>query len=79
MKRTNENMIYTQGYIEDGCIVVPAVFLEEGVSVELAIKAVAGKFEVAMFPSQESEECSDICDGNCDSCPFHDKGEIDDE
>lgn len=70
-----ENMIYTQGVIdENGSIYIAGIYLEEGATVDLAIKVVPGKFEVAMFPSEEDKECNDICDGDCENCPFQDKG-----
>lgn len=71
--KNNENMIYTKGFVNDGCIDIPGVYLEEGITVELAIKAVSGKLEVAMFPSQEdkimADECDEvICTGDCNDC-----------
>ncbi len=68
----NENMIYTKGIIdENGNIFVPCVYLEAGTEVDLAIKVVAGKFEIAMFPSDTGENCNDICEGDCENCPFN--------
>ena len=52
-----ENTVYTKGFVnDDGCIEIPGVFLEDGVEVELAIKVVSGKFEIAMFPSEDDED-----------------------
>lgn len=78
-----ENMVYTTGMIdENGSITVPGVYLESGTVVELAIKTVPGKFEIALFPTDmeddggdfDDEDCDededDICDGDCVHCPF---------
>lgn len=71
----NENMIYTKGIIdENGNIFVPCVYLEAGTEVDHAIKVVAGKFEIAMFPSDTEKDCDDICEGECEKCPFNDEG-----
>ncbi len=59
-----ENMVYTSAIVDDnGNIFVPGVYLEAGTSVELAIKVVPGKFEIAMFPNDEDEEMlyDEIC------------------
>ncbi|MCM1530538.1 MAG: hypothetical protein NC093_11170 [Alistipes sp.] len=51
------NTVYTKGFVNnDGCVEIPGVFLEDGAEVELAIKVVSGKFEIAMFPSEEDED-----------------------
>ena len=34
----------------------PGVFLEDGAEVDLAIKTKAGRFEIAMFPSEEAQQ-----------------------
>ena len=57
MNENNENIVYTKGYVDDdGRIAVPGVFLEEGAEVDLAIKVKAGRFEIAMFPSDEVQQ-----------------------
>lgn len=80
------NIVYTKGFVnDDGCIEIPGVFLEDGAEVELAIKTKAGRFEVAMFPSEEQakevkdcgisdEAIMECCDSHddCDSCPLND-------
>lgn len=49
-----KNMIYTKGFINNsGDIEVPGVFLEEGAEVELKISVARGKFEIALFPSED--------------------------
>jgi len=82
----NNNIVYTKGFVnDDGCIEIPGVFLEDGAEVELAIKTKAGRFEVAMFPSEEQakevkdcgisdEAIMECCDSHddCDSCPLND-------
>ena len=91
----NNNIVYTKGFVnDDGCIEIPGVFLEDGAEVDLAIKTKAGRFEVAMFPSEEQvkemkdcgisdEAIMECCDShdNCDSCPLNDycREEFDDE
>ena len=57
MNENNENIVYTKGYVDDdGRIAVPGVFLEEGAEVDLAIKVKAGRFEIAMFLSEEVQQ-----------------------
>lgn len=49
-----DNIVYTKGFVNDnGCIEIPSVFLEDGADVDLAIKTKAGRFEIAMFPSED--------------------------
>ena len=51
------NIVYTKGFVnDDGCIEIPGVFLEDGAEVDLAIKTKAGRFEIAMFPSDEVQQ-----------------------
>ena len=60
-----KNMIYTKGFINNsGDIEVPGVFFEEGAEVELKISVARGKFEIALFPSEDNEDC--------DGCPLND-------
>lgn len=61
----NENIIYAKGIVnDDGCIEIPGVFLEEGAQLDLAIKVKAGRFEIAMFPSEDEDqaECQQMKD-----------------
>ncbi len=52
-----KNTVYTKGFVNDnGNIEIPGVFLEDGAEVELAIAVQSGRFEVAMFPSEVSED-----------------------
>lgn len=52
-----KNKIHTKGFInDDGCIEIPGVFLESGVKVNIIISVQSGKFEVAIFPSEEHDE-----------------------
>ncbi len=56
-----ENTVYTKGFVnDDGNIEIPGVFLEDGAEVELAIKVVSGKFEIAMFPSEDDDDDENI-------------------
>lgn len=74
-----KNTIYTKGFVnDDGCIEIPGVFLEDGAEVNVAISVESGKFEVAMFPSEEVDEgnkfekfCREY--DNCDECPVQDE------
>ena len=67
----DENIVKTTGMIDDnGNIFVPGVYLESGTLVDLKIKVMPGKFEIAMFPNAEDE-----CDGDCESCPLSDECE----
>ena len=53
----DKNIVYTKGFVnDDGCIEIPGVFLEDGAEVDLAIKIKAGRFEIAMFPSEEVQQ-----------------------
>lgn len=86
MNKNNENIVYTKGYVDDdGRIAVPGVFLEEGAEVDLAIKVKAGRFEIAMFPSENKEEHQQDCGiseeeimrvcsahDDCSACPLND-------
>ncbi len=78
-----KNMIYTKGFINNsGDIEVPGVFLEEGAEVELKISVVRGKFEIALFPSEDKvpfrdcgiseEEIQRTCAmfDDCGECPL---------
>lgn len=57
------NIVYTKGFVnDDGCIEIPGVFLEDGAEVDLAIKTKAGRFEIAMFPSEDNEEHQEMQD-----------------
>lgn len=57
-----KNTIHAKGYIDDdGKIAVPGVFLEDGAKVELEITVIPGKFEIAMYPSEEGKTHSSIC------------------
>lgn len=52
-----KNTIYTKGFVnDDGCIEIPGVFLEDGAEVNVAISVESGKFEVAMFPSEDDDD-----------------------
>lgn len=82
------NIVYTKGFVnDDGCIEIPGVFLEDGAEVDLAIKTKAGRFEIAMFPSEEKEERQVMKDcgiseeeimrvcsehDDCSACPLND-------
>lgn len=74
-----KNTVYTKGFVnDDGCIEIPGVFLEDGAEVNVAISVESGKFEVAIFPSEEVDEgnkfekfCSEY--DNCDECPVQDE------
>ncbi len=56
-----KNTVYTKGFVnDDGNIEIPGVFLEDGAEVELAIKVVSGKFEIAMFPSEDDDDDENI-------------------
>lgn len=86
MNKNNENIVYTKGYVDDdGRIAVPGVFLEDGAEVDLAIKVKAGRFEIAMFPSENKEEHQQDCGiseeeimkvcsahDDCSDCPLND-------
>ena len=80
-----KNMIYTKGFINNsGDIEVPGVFLEEGAEVELKISVARGKFEIALFSSEDKvpfrdcgiseEEIQRTCSmyEDCDGCPLND-------
>lgn len=80
-----KNMIYTKGFINNsGDIEVPGVFLEEGAEVELKISVARGKFEIALFASEDKvpfrdcgiseEEIQRTCSmyEDCDGCPLND-------
>ena len=83
-----ENIIYAKGFVnDDGFIEIPSVFLEEGAEVDLAIKVQAGRFEIAIFPSEDKEErqvtknCGiseeeimRVCSAHddCSDCPLND-------
>lgn len=57
MNKNNENIVYTKGYVDDdGRIAIPGVFLEDGAEVDFAIKVKAGRFEIAMFPSEGEDQ-----------------------
>ncbi len=80
------NIVYTKGFVnDDGCIEIPGVFLEDGAEVDLAIKTKAGRFEIAMFPSENKEEHQQDCGiseeeimkvcsahNDCSDCPLND-------
>lgn len=82
------NIVYTKGFVnDDGCIEIPGVFLEDGAEVDLAIKTKAGRFEIAMFPSEDKEERQEMKDCgisdeeimrvcsqhfDCTDCPLND-------
>lgn len=78
-----KNYIYTNGFINDsGAIEVPGVFLEEGVKVKLKIEVADGRFEIALFPSEEQkntdcgiseEEIQRTCAmfDDCSDCPLN--------
>ncbi len=52
-----ENTVYTKGFVnDDGCIEIPGVFLEDGAEVNVTISVESGKFEIAMFPSEDDED-----------------------
>lgn len=86
MNENNENIVYTKGYVDDdGRIAVPGVFLADGAEVDLAIKVKAGRFEIAMFPSEDNaerqqdcgiseEEIMRVCSAHddCSACPLND-------
>lgn len=80
-----KNMIYTKGFINNsGDIEVPGVFFEEGAEVELKISVARGKFEIALFLSEDKvpfrdcgiseEEIQRTCSmyEDCDGCPLND-------
>ena len=55
-----KNVICTKGFINDsGDIEVPGVFFEEGAEVELKIWVKRGRFEMALFPSENERKCHD--------------------
>ena len=55
-----KNVICTKGFINDsGDIEVPGVFFEEGAEVELKISVERGRFEIALFPSEDKRKCRD--------------------
>lgn len=80
------NIVYTKGFVnDDGCIEIPGVFLEDGAEVDLAIKTKAGRFEIAMFPSEDTKEHQQDCGiseeeimrvcsahNDCSECPLND-------
>lgn len=82
------NIVYTKGFVnDDGCIEIPGVFLEDGAEVDLAIKTKVGRFEIAMFPSEDNEEHQEMQDcgiseeeimrvcsahNDCSECPLND-------
>ena len=82
------NIVYTKGFVnDDGCIEIPGVFLEDGAEVDLAIKTKTGRFEIAMFPSEDKEERQEMKDcgiseeeimrvcsthNDCSECPLND-------
>lgn len=84
----DKNIVYTKGFVnDDGCIEIPGVFLEDGAEIDLAIKTKAGRFEIAMFPSEDKEECKEMKDcgiseeeimrvcsahDDCSGCPLND-------
>lgn len=52
-----DNTVYTKGFVNDnGCIEIPGVFLEDGAEVDLVIKVKSGRFEIAMFPSEDENQ-----------------------
>ena len=52
-----KNTVYTKGFVnDDGNIEIPGVFLEDGAEVDIAITVDSGKFEVAMFPSEDDDD-----------------------
>lgn len=52
-----KNKIKTKGFVnDDGCIEIPGVFLEDGAEVDVEIGVESGKFEVAMFPSENGDD-----------------------
>ena len=52
-----KNKVYTKGFVnDDGCIEIPGVFLEDGAEVDVTISVESGKFEVAMFPSEDDDD-----------------------
>ncbi len=79
-----DNTVYTKGFVNDnGCIEIPGVFLEDGAEVDLAIKVKSGRFEIAMFPSEDNaehqqdcgiseEEIMRVCSAHddCSDCPL---------
>ena len=80
-----KNVISTKGFINNsGDIEVPGLFFEEGAEVELKIWVERGKFEIALFPSEEKKQCRDCGISeeeiqrtcamyeDCDECPLKD-------
>lgn len=80
-----KNVICTKGFINDwGDIEVPGVFFEEGAEVELKILVERGRFEIALFPSENERKCRDCGISeeeiqrtcamyeDCDECPLKD-------
>ena len=80
-----KNVICTKGFINNsGDIEVPGLFFEEGAEVELKIWVERGKFEIALFPSEEKKQCGDCgiseeeiqrtCAmyDDCEECPLND-------
>ena len=52
-----KNKVYTKGFVnDDGNIEIPGVFLEDGAEVDVTISVESGKFEVAMFPSEDDDD-----------------------
>ncbi|MDE6788297.1 MAG: hypothetical protein K2J47_03130 [Ruminococcus sp.] len=74
-----KNTVYTKGFVnDDGNIEIPGVFLEDGAEVDIAITVDSGKFEVAMFPSEnddKEDKFEKFCRkyDNCDECPVQDE------
>lgn len=55
-----KNGICTKGFINElGDIEVPGVFFEEGAEVDLKIWVERGRFEIALFPSENESKHHD--------------------
>ncbi len=56
-----KNTVYTKGFVnDDGCIEIPGVFLEDGAEVDVTISVESGKFEIAMFLSEDDDNDENI-------------------
>ena len=72
-----KNTVYTKGFVNDnGHIEVPGIFLEDGAEVDIAVTVIPGRFEIALLPSEMSEDTDeDIFEKycrtheDCDECP----------
>ncbi len=58
-----ENTIITTGFINgSGALEIPGVYFEDGQLVDVAITVMPGKLQVAIYPPDEDDDCSDLCE-----------------